>query len=65
MKKHSDLSGSTERILKSKYLEKEKQKTIPIIHRNNNKIKLADLCPEEKLKIGELIRTLEARKQEN
>lgn len=65
MNKKNDHNISTERILKSKYLDKEKQKTIPLIHKSNKKIKLTDLCPEEKLKVGELIMTLEERKLEN
>ena len=41
--------------MKSKYGGESKQ----------NKVKLTDLCPEEKAKIGELIRTLEEMKNEN
>lgn len=60
MNKKSDNNISTERILKSKYLDRDKQKTIPLLksEKSKNKIKLVDLCPEEKLKIGELIKTL-------
>lgn len=51
-------------MLKSKYLDKDKQKTVPLIH-NNKPITLVQLCPEEKWKIGELIRALEQRKAQN
>lgn len=60
------MQNSTERILKSKYLQKEKQKTIPLLTtQNHRKIMLTDLCTEEKAKVGQLIKTLETRKQEN
>lgn len=32
---------------------------------NGGKVMLTDLCPEEKAKIGELVKTLENRKNEN
>lgn len=52
MKKKTEHNASTERVLKSKYLDKDKQKTISLLNRSSKKIKLVDLCPEEKLKIG-------------
>lgn len=64
MSKKSENNISTERILKSKYLDKDKQKTLPLIN-NTKPVTLVDLCPEEKLKIGELIKTLEQRKMQN
>jgi hypothetical protein len=38
---------------------------VPLIHKPLSKIILADLCPEEKAKVGELIRTLESRREDN
>lgn len=54
MSKKSENNISTERILKSKYLDKDKQITIPLIKHKPSakKVRLTDLCPEEKLKIG-------------
>lgn len=65
MNRKSDNQNSTERILKSKYLEKDKQKTIPLNYPQPRKVMLTDLCPEEKLKVGELIKINETRKAEN
>jgi hypothetical protein len=47
MNKKSENNISTERILKSKYLDKDKQKTVPLIKHKPSvkKIKLTDLCP--------------------
>jgi hypothetical protein len=67
MNKRSENNISTERILKSKFLEKDKQKTMTLVraHQPSSKPKLIDLCPQEKLKIGELIKTLEYRRIQN
>jgi len=46
MNKKAENNLSTSRILKSKYNEKEKQKTIPLLNRPLQKVKLLDLCPE-------------------
>jgi hypothetical protein len=68
MNKRSENNISTSRILKSKYLDKDKQQTLPLRgHQptttpSKRKIKLVDLCPEEKLKVGELIKTLDERR---
>ncbi len=62
MSKKSENNITTERILKGKHLDKDKQKTVPLI---NKQARLTDLCPEEKFKIGELIKTLEERRTEN
>lgn len=75
MNKRSENNISTSRILKSKYLDKskDKQQTLPLRNQhqqqsplsNKRKIKLVDLCPEEKLKVGELIKTLDERRAAN
>lgn len=75
MNKRSENNISTSRILKSKYLDrsKDKQQTLPLRTQhqhvspllNKRKIKLVDLCPEEKLKVGELIKTLDERRAIN
>ena len=59
MNKRNDNQNSTDRILKSKYLEKDKSKiTASLISSAQRKIMLTDLCAEEKAKVGELIKTL-------
>lgn len=46
MNKKGENNMSTERILKSKYLDKDKQKTIPLKHKPSlNKVMLTHLCP--------------------
>lgn len=67
MNKKSENNINTERILKSKYIEKDKQKTVCLLNDNKdnkdrNKIMLIDLCQEEKIKVGELIKRLEIRR---
>lgn len=63
--KRSEKQLSAENTLKSRYLDKEKQKTVPLINRATKQIRLTDLCPQEKQKVGELIKTLELRRLEN
>jgi hypothetical protein len=60
--KRSEKQLSAENTLKSRYLDKEKQKTVPLINRTTKQIKLTDLCPQEKQKVGELIKNLEQRR---
>lgn len=50
-------------ILQSKYTLKERQRTLGVISGKSQLITLSDLCPQDKLKIGELIKINENRKQ--
>lgn len=59
MFKDSSNSASHKALRNTKAIESSKQ---PFF--GKSKIMLTDLCPEEKAKIGELVRTLEARKKE-
>jgi hypothetical protein len=56
MNRKNETQHSTERLLKSKYLEKEKSRITTNTNLGPRKIMLTDLCPEEKLKVGELIK---------
>ena len=51
-------------MLKSKYSHKDKQKTTERLEGYSRKVMLTDLCPEEKLKVGQLIKINEERKMQ-
>lgn len=49
-------------VLQSKYPIKERQRTLGVLSGKSQPVTLSDLCPQDKLKIGELIKINEIRK---
>lgn len=51
--------STTDRNLKSRYLDHDRQKQQLSHDMGSKKVMLTDLCPQEKIKIGQLIEALE------
>lgn len=60
MFKEISSEANTKQLRKAKIMDSYRQTTAV-----KSKVMLTDLCPEEKAKIGDLVRTLETRRVEN
>ena len=52
MKGTSEEEAGTERVLKSRYGQKDRHRATGQTEGHSKKVMLVDLCPEEKLKVG-------------